>query len=68
MTFLARFDCKESDMQLPVGNRGFRLLTPGNPKTEKGRGLGYWTFILHLSPARLYLGLTSYASCIMYCA
>ncbi len=32
---------------------GFTLLTPGNPKTEKGRGAGYWTFILHLAPARL---------------
>jgi hypothetical protein len=21
----------------PKGSRGFRLLTPGNPKTEKGR-------------------------------
>ena len=37
----------------PKGNGGFRLLTPGNPKTEKGRGAGYWTFILHLAPARL---------------
>lgn len=35
------------------GCRGFRLLTPGNPKTEKGRGKGYWTFILHLAPASL---------------
>jgi hypothetical protein len=41
------------DMQLNKGSRGFRLLTPGNPKTEKGRGLGYWTFIMHLSPADL---------------
>lgn len=32
---------------------GFKLLTPGNPKMEKGRGAGYWTFILHLAPARL---------------
>jgi hypothetical protein len=32
---------------------GLKLLTPGNPKTEKGRGAGYWTFILHLAPARL---------------
>lgn len=32
---------------------GFKLLTPGNPKTEKGRGAGYWTFILHLAPAKL---------------
>lgn len=32
---------------------GYKLLTPGNPKTEKGRGAGYWTFILHLAPARL---------------
>jgi hypothetical protein len=29
------------------------LLTVGNPKTEKGRGKGFWTFILHLAPARL---------------
>jgi hypothetical protein len=40
-------------MQLNRGSQGFRLLTPGNPKTEKGRGLGYWTFILHFSPAEL---------------
>lgn len=33
--------------------QGYRLLTPGNPKTEKGRGAGYWTFILHLAPAKL---------------
>jgi hypothetical protein len=39
--------------QFPSGSQGFRLLTPGNPKTEKGRGLGYWTFILHLAPADL---------------
>jgi hypothetical protein len=32
---------------------GFKLLTPGNPKTEKGKGAGYWTFILHLAPAKL---------------
>ena len=31
----------------------FKILTSGNPKTEKGRGAGYWTFILHLAPARL---------------
>jgi len=31
----------------------FKILTPGNPKTEKGRGAGYWTFILHLAPAKL---------------
>lgn len=37
----------------PKGNMGFRLLTPGNPKTEKGKGAGYWTFILHLAPASL---------------
>ncbi|MHC2284413.1 GP88 family protein [Bradyrhizobium barranii] len=37
----------------PKGSRGFRLLTPGNPKTEKGKGRGYWTFILHLAPASL---------------
>lgn len=35
------------------GKSGFRLLTPGNPKTEKGKGVGYWTFILHLAPASL---------------
>jgi hypothetical protein len=40
-------------MQLNSGNQGFRLLTPGNPKTEKGKGQGYWTFILHMSPADL---------------
>lgn len=34
-------------------SQGFRLLTAGNPKTEKGLGAGYWTFILHLAPARL---------------
>lgn len=34
-------------------SQGFKLLTPGNPKTEKGRGAGYWTFILHLAPAKL---------------
>lgn len=33
---------------------GFKLLTPsGNPKTEKGRGKGFWTFVLHLAPAKL---------------
>jgi hypothetical protein len=32
---------------------GFKLLTPGNPKTEKGEAQGYWTFILHLAPASL---------------
>jgi hypothetical protein len=32
---------------------GFQLLTPGNPKTNKGRAVGYWTFILHLAPAKL---------------
>ena len=40
-------------MNLSPGSRGFQLLTIGNPKTEKGRGLGYWTFILHLAPADL---------------
>lgn len=35
------------------GSRGFRLLTVGNPKTAKGEGRGYFTFILHLSPAEL---------------
>jgi hypothetical protein len=32
---------------------GYKLLTPGNPKTIKGEARGYWTFILHLAPARL---------------
>jgi hypothetical protein len=40
-------------MQLNSGSRGYRLLTPGNPKTEKGRAAGYWTFILHFAPADL---------------
>ena len=40
-------------MELNKGSRGFRLLTPGNPKTEKGRAQGYWTFILHFAPADL---------------
>jgi hypothetical protein len=43
----------ELDATFPKGSRGFRLLTPGNPKTEKGKGKGYWTFILHLAPASL---------------
>lgn len=30
-----------------------KLLTVGNPKTEKGEKLGYWTAVLHLAPARL---------------
>lgn len=30
-----------------------RLLTVGNPKTEKGESLGYLTAILHLAPATL---------------
>ena len=34
-------------------SQGFKLLTPGNPKTEKGKGAGFWTFILHLAPAKL---------------
>ena len=46
---------------LPVSAGGFRLLTPGNPKTEKGRGAGFWTFILHLAPARL----SGYEVCAM---
>lgn len=29
------------------------LLTIGNPKTEKGEKLGYWTAVLHLAPADL---------------
>ena len=32
------------------------LLTPGNPKTEKGKGKGYQTFILHLAPASCQAG------------
>lgn len=32
---------------------GYKLLTPGNPKTAKGEKVGYWTFILHLAPADL---------------
>lgn len=44
---------KARNAVFPKGARGFRLLTPGNPKTEKGRGAGYWTFILHLAPASL---------------
>jgi hypothetical protein len=35
------------------GSRGFQLLTVGNPKTAKGEGRGYFTFILHLAPASL---------------
>jgi hypothetical protein len=31
----------------------FKLLTQGNPKTEKGEAAGFWTFILHLAPAKL---------------
>lgn len=30
-----------------------KLLTIGNPKTEKGEKLGYWTAIMHLAPATL---------------
>src|SRR6201989_3033152 len=40
-----------TNVTFPKGNGGFRLLTPGNPETEKGRGAGFWTFILHLAPA-----------------
>lgn len=36
----------------PASN-GYRLLSPSNPKINKGRDVGYWTFILHLSPAAL---------------
>jgi len=36
----------------PASN-GYRLLSPSNPKINKGRSAGYWTFILHLSPAAL---------------
>jgi hypothetical protein len=31
----------------------FALLTATNPKTDKGEAFGYWTFILHLAPAKL---------------
>lgn len=51
----------ELNSVFPKGNAGFRLLTPGNPKTEKGRGKGYWTFILHLAPALL----SGYQTCPM---
>lgn len=34
-------------------SHGFKLLTAGNPKTVKGEKKGYWTFVLHLAPARL---------------
>lgn len=40
-------------LKLVKGSRGFRLLTVGNPKTAKGEGHGYFTFILHLAPASL---------------
>ncbi len=40
-------------MKLNKGSKGFRILTPGNPKTAKGEKLGYWTFILHFAPADL---------------
>lgn len=33
--------------------RALKLLTTGNPKTEKGAALGYLTAILHLAPADL---------------
>lgn len=36
-----------------AGSGGYKLLTKSNPKAEKGIGAGYWTFILHLSPASL---------------
>jgi hypothetical protein len=36
----------------PVSN-GYRLLSPSNPKINKGRAVGYQTFILHLAPAKL---------------
>jgi hypothetical protein len=32
---------------------GFKLLTPSNPKAAKGEAQGYWTFVLHLAPAKL---------------
>lgn len=43
---------KERNARFPSSN-GFRLLSPSNPKINKGRGAGYWTFILHLAPASL---------------
>lgn len=42
----------ELNARFPISN-GFRLLSPSNPKINKGRSAGYWTFILHLSPASL---------------
>jgi hypothetical protein len=48
-------------MQLSPGSRGFKLLTIGNPKTEKGKALNYWTFILHFAPA----DLSGYNVCAM---
>ena len=32
---------------------GFKLLTPSNPKAAKGEAEGFWTFVLHLAPAKL---------------
>lgn len=39
----------------------FKLLSRSNPKVEKGLGAGYWTFILHLAPAKL----SGYQTCPM---
>jgi hypothetical protein len=39
----------------------FKILTTGNPKIEKGNAKGYWTFILHLAPAKL----SGYQTCPM---
>jgi hypothetical protein len=30
-----------------------KLLTTGNPKVNKGEKIGYWSFVLHLAPAKL---------------
>jgi hypothetical protein len=39
----------------------FKLLSRSNPKVEKGLGAGFWTFILHLAPAKL----SGYEVCAM---
>ena len=36
-----------------LSGSAFRVLTPGNPKVQKGTKKGYMTFILHLAPAKL---------------
>jgi hypothetical protein len=57
------------DTIFPRGNGGYRLLTPGNPKTTKGESQGYWTFILHLAPAKLsgYNVCPMADSCVFAC-